>query len=79
MPIWGPMRTNIFAYTDPDAGLFPSYISVNQDGDKITVTVRSPRTEDGQSGDSASVDLTKDQARDLYRALLHAVVPTDRA
>lgn len=63
-------QRNIFAYTPPGAAL-PPYISVNERNGEIVVTVRS------QGAESPSeIKLPRDQAKELYRALLREVTPT---
>jgi len=59
------MPRNIFAYTAPGAD-FPGYVSVNQVDDKTPVIVRSTKE---LGGNTAQIDLTIDQARELGRAL----------
>lgn len=67
------MSRNVFAYTAPGAS-YPEYVSVNQSGhDGYSITVRSPRKEDGSEGSQAMITLDGDQARALAVALLQDV------
>lgn len=68
------MQRNIFAYTAPGAAL-PEYISVNYRDGEIVVTVRSKERPDVTS----DITLPRDQAKELYRALLREVMPTNAA
>ncbi|MDH6265557.1 hypothetical protein M2360_000947 [Rhizobium sp. SG_E_25_P2] len=65
------MTSNIHAFTAPGAS-YPEYISVNKSGDSYSVSVRSPRKEDGSVGDAATITLDGDQFRALAKALQKA-------
>lgn len=64
----------IYAYTalSPE---YPQYLSVNERGGAVEVTVRGPKKvagEDGEytsPGDTVAIALTREQATDLYRSL----------
>ena len=67
------MSRNIHAFTAP-GGSYPEYISVNQSGhDGYSVTVRSPRKDDGSEGSQATITIDSDQARALALAVLQDV------
>jgi hypothetical protein len=66
----GTTVRNIHAFTAP-GGSYPEYVSVNQSGhDDYSITVRSPRKEDGSEGSQASITLDSGQARALATAIL---------
>lgn len=70
------MPKNIFAYTAPGTD-FPEFVSVNATDDKgVDIILRSPKA---IGGGTAQVALTRDQARDLYVALMHHLIPTNAA
>lgn len=61
------MRTNLYAYTEPQ-GSFPAYVSVNREEDgRVTLTVR----ERGHSGDkAATIELSDETLDGMALALL---------
>jgi hypothetical protein len=51
------MRTNLAAYTAPGCK-YPEFISINkEENGNISVTVRSPRKDDGSCGDIACIEM----------------------
>jgi hypothetical protein len=64
---------NIHAYTAAGAS-YPEFISINQAvHDGYSITVRSPRQEDGSEGRQATINLDSDQLRRLALAVLEAL------
>lgn len=59
---------NIFAHTDPALG-YPEYLSINERGGKIQITVRGPRVGDAE-GPQATMNLPPDKLRALVHALI---------
>lgn len=71
------MMRNIFAHTAPE-NPYPEYLSINEEGGNITVTVRAAGTEEG-TGPEATMHLPHDAATELYRALQRELLPTSAA
>ncbi len=71
------MPKNVFAYTAPGSD-YPEYISVNETNDTnlFTITVRSPRNDDGTEGASATITLTMPQMDELAGAIIRAITGT---
>lgn len=65
---------NLHAYTALNAP-YPEYISINRNGDRFSVTVRSPKREDGSEGATASITFDAFEMRALARDLLDALSP----
>ena len=61
------MPKNIFAYTAPGAG-FPEYVSLNEVGDKVVLTIRSPKSGD-EEGKLASLELPYHELFKLAEAI----------
>lgn len=59
------MRNSLFAYT-PERYPYPAYISVNDTGSGVEITVRAPQKDDGSEGDTAVITLPYD----VYKRLL---------
>ena len=49
-------RINLAAHTAPGS-LFPAYVSINYENTMVEITVRSPVTEDGREGATATIRL----------------------
>jgi hypothetical protein len=66
------MNKNLAAFTH-EGGPYPSYISVNQIEDNVSITVRSPMVQRGyQPGAAAYIQLTKEQFSRLVLDLAQA-------
>ena len=65
------MRHCLAAWTAPGCN-YPSYVSINQEGDQVEITVRSEYT---AGGTTASVNLTVDE----FQALLSDATENSRA
>lgn len=60
---------NIFARTALTP-VYPQYVSINERGGGVEITVRSPAS--GQAcGPSAAATISKDEALEMARAILH--------
>jgi hypothetical protein len=54
---------NIGAFTEP--GIAPAFISINDLGSMIEITVRSKGAEGGVTGDCASIKMSREHFADL--------------
>jgi len=74
----------LFAYTAPGAG-YPEYVNLSVVDGEIKVTVRGPKKPPTdaitveQPGDTSAMTLPREQAVELYRALLRSLLVTDGA
>lgn len=73
---------NIYAHTEPGSN-YPQYVSINSRGHGgLSVTVRGPRQvfgEDGEinaAGNTASMELSREQAREMQLALQRYLIQT---
>ena len=53
------MSENITAYTAPGAS-YPPYVSINERGDLVEITVRSPATPEGHCGATSAMTMNRD-------------------
>lgn len=60
---------NIYAHTEP-GGSYPGFISANEAGPHLSVTVRSPRGDDGACGAIGAIELSPGEAEALGQALI---------
>lgn len=67
----GTTMQNIHAFTAPGAS-YPEFISVNKTGENYSVSVRSPRKDDGSVGETATITLSGEQFRALSAAIREA-------
>jgi hypothetical protein len=51
---------NIAAYTAPGV-TYPGYVSINERGNQVEVTVRSPASPTGECGLTSAVSMDRDQ------------------
>lgn len=64
------MSKNITAYTS--AGVtYPEYVSINERGDLVEITVRHPAAPDGTCGATAAINMTR---HDFGRLIAEACV-----
>lgn len=52
------MSKNIAAYTIPGI-TYPEYVSINERGDLVEITVRNPAAPDGTCGATAAINMTR--------------------
>ncbi len=66
-------QTHIWAYTaaHADCGIFPEYVSLNHSpGARAALTVRGPMLIGGAPGPATTIQLTRDQLKDLATAII---------
>lgn len=70
------VRRNLAAYTAPTP-VYPQYVSINRDGDRVSITVRSPQIESNidaamapKCGDTATATLSLLEWRSLLLELV---------
>jgi hypothetical protein len=64
---------NIWAYTASglNCGIFPEYVSLNHSpGARAALTVRGPQGIGGSLGPTTTIQLTRDQLKDLATAII---------
>ncbi len=63
-------RRCLAAYTTPNVPEYPQYVSINREGDQVSVTVRSPRDSDGKCGSTSIATLSLLEWRGLLLELV---------
>ena len=66
------MQTNKFAYTAPES-VYPAFVSLNERDGFMVLTVRGPRKENGDCGETVDVPMSRADLKRLYDALFDVV------
>lgn len=68
------MQTNKFAYTSPEA-IYPAFVSLNERDGVMVLTVRGPRKDNGDCGETVDVPIPRTELMRLYEALRNELTP----
>lgn len=67
------MRTKCLAAHTAHDTLYPPYLSINFDGEKVAITVRSPAKADGSCGADATIEMAPDVFRETVREAVESL------
>ena len=68
------MHRNIYAYTSPEA-VYPDFVSLNMRDGFPVLSVRGPRKENGDCGETVEVRLSHNEMRRLFDTLRDEMTP----
>lgn len=68
------MQVNKFAYTAPGSS-YPAFVSLNERDGSMVLSVRGPRKNNGDCGDTVEVSIPRADLRRLFDALRDDMTP----
>ena len=68
------MQTNKFAFTSAEA-IYPAFVSLNERDGFMVLTVRGPRKDNGDCGETVDVPVPRAELMRLYEALRDELTP----
>lgn len=68
------MQKNKFAYTAPES-IYPAFVSLNERDGFMVLTVRGPRKENGDCGETVDVPVPRSELRKLFDSLREDMTP----